>query len=177
MAISSGKNMPVVTDEILEKAMQKHIAGKGRPTKFTPALAAEICDRTAAGQTLKKICMDEHIPDYSTIGDWRRNLPHFAAMFARARLNQGDALADDAIDILDSTTTAKTLTEIRSAEVRAKGRLELAKCRDRDQYGDKQRIDQHIQIEHTVGGIIDLVMGKTIPLVCIEAEEIPLISE
>ena len=178
MAITSGKKLPALTDDLLDKAMQKHIKSKGRPTTFTPQLAAIICDRIAEGESLKRICKDADMPARSTVNDWRRHLPQFAVMFARARVEQGSALADDALEILDETGTATNLTVIRSAEVRAKMRLELAKCYDRDTYGDKQRIDSHIQVEHTIGGVIDLVMGQTKPLVCVDAEvsEVPKIE-
>jgi hypothetical protein len=50
-------------------------------------------------------------------------------------------------------------------EVRPRLRLELARAYDRDQYGDKRQVTGEITVAHTVGGIIDAVMGRTAPLV------------
>lgn len=176
MAITTGANLPAVTDNDIDNAIKKYAARSGRPSKYTHAIAAEICARIVSGETLTRICEDDHIPSVVTVHDWRANIPAFAKSYAHARAMSGSALADNALDILDETGTATNLTVIRSAEIRAKMRFELAKCYDRDTYGDKQRIDSHIQVEHTVGGIIEAITGKSKPLVCLEAEEIPRIE-
>ena len=170
--ITSGKNLPKTTVEILEDARLIFIRGKGRPTKFNPESAAEICTRIEEGETLKRICLDENMPHRATVNDWKRSISHFGDMLTRARLAQGAALADDAVAILDEMHGDKdlNLTAVRVGEVRAKMRLELAKCMDRDTYGDKRQISADVNIQNTVGGIIDLVMGKTKPLVSLDVE-------
>lgn len=173
MAATKGVNLPVVTEKDLEKAREKHLAKVGRPTKFNTALAAEILHRIEKGETLTRICEDKHMPDRTTVNDWRRHLPEFSIAFARANLGRGAALADKAMDVLDEMADKKelNLTQVRVAEVRAKMAFEQAKCYDREQYGEKKTIDGSIQVEHTVGGIIDMVMGQSKPLVVLDPEE------
>ena len=40
---------------------------RGRPTLHTTALAREICERMAAGESLRKICTDEHMPSEAAV--------------------------------------------------------------------------------------------------------------
>jgi len=42
----------------------------GRPTLYTEELAAEICRRLAGGESLRRICEDDHMPGASTVVDW-----------------------------------------------------------------------------------------------------------
>ena len=173
MAITTGANLPEVTAEGLDEARQNYIRKLGRPTKYNDGLAAEIIARLEAGETLSKICDSPDIPARQTVNDWCASLPHFASSIARARSRSGTALADGAQDIVDDlkeNQAGLNLVQVRVGEVRAKLRLELAKSYDRDQYGDKRQITGAVTVEHTVGGIIDAVMGKTKPLVVLDAE-------
>ncbi len=186
MAITTGENLPVVTPEGLNGARKRYLAKLGRPTKYNDELAAEICARIEAGETLSRICdgqdsTGQDMPHRGTINDWAANLPHFASDLARARSRSGSALADNAQDIVDrlhDDQAGLNLVQVRVGEVRAKLRLELAKSYDRDQYGDKRQVSGEITVAHTVGGIIDAVMGKSKPLVVLDAEadEVPLIG-
>lgn len=42
----------------------------GRPSAYTPAIAEEICRRIAAGESLRSICKDEHLPHEATVRGW-----------------------------------------------------------------------------------------------------------
>ena len=42
----------------------------GRPTKYTDALADEICRRIAEGEMLMQIVRDEHMPERKTVYNW-----------------------------------------------------------------------------------------------------------
>ena len=67
---------------------------RGRPSKFTQAIADELCLRVGAGETLASICREAHMPAVNTVNDWRRDDETFSAAFGRAR-NQGfDAIAE-----------------------------------------------------------------------------------
>ncbi len=66
----------------------------GRPSKFTPALATEICRRIAEGEPLGKICRDPAMPAYRTVLGWRVTNDEFAQLYARAREDAADTLAD-----------------------------------------------------------------------------------
>lgn len=68
-----------------------------RPTELTDAIADEICERIADGESLRKICEDLHMPKRSRVFRWLEAPANhaFADQYARAREASGDADADD----------------------------------------------------------------------------------
>ena len=74
----------------------------GRPSTYTQKAADEICRRMALGETLKKICRDEHMPTQTGVASWRQKRPEFDVRFVRAREEQLLTWADDNIDLIDS---------------------------------------------------------------------------
>lgn len=73
----------------------------GRPCEFTQAVADEICDRLADGESLRKICLDEHLPNKGTVFRWLASMPAFSDQYTLAREAQGEGDADDLKDIAD----------------------------------------------------------------------------
>jgi hypothetical protein len=74
----------------------------GRPSTFTPEIAAEICERLAAGESLRSICRDEHMPARSTVAQWHINdVQGFSAQYTHAREMGLDEIADELLDISD----------------------------------------------------------------------------
>jgi hypothetical protein len=70
----------------------------GRPSDYTPELAAEICDRLAGGEPLQAICSSsDAMPDPKTVRRWRDAHPEFRLSYARAREDAGDAWAERAL--------------------------------------------------------------------------------
>jgi hypothetical protein len=71
-------------------------------SRYTPELAAEICRRLAAGETLRGICRDPHMPAESSVREWvLDNRDGFATPYRRARDLQLEHWADAIIDIAD----------------------------------------------------------------------------
>jgi len=114
----------------------------GRPTKYTEELVAEICDRVANGTPLREICREEGKPTWSTIYNWIASNDELFTRFARARELGTDAIAEDAIAILDAIPERIDGGRMDSAYVQwQKNRVEmrlklLAKWNPR-KYGDK----------------------------------------
>jgi hypothetical protein len=74
-----------------------------RPSAHTPEVAAEICDRIAGGESLRRICEDEHLPSMSTVCLWVvDNREQFSEQYARARRAQGTLMADQIAEIADT---------------------------------------------------------------------------
>ena len=74
----------------------------GRPSKYTPEIAAEIVKRLSDGEPLRQICRDEHMPAWQTIYDWmcRDDLlgdggVNLSVAIARAREIGQDAIAEE----------------------------------------------------------------------------------
>ncbi len=79
---------------------------KGRPSRYTPELAAKICARLAEGETLRAVCRDVAMPGKTTLLRWladERNVD-FRGQYAHAREMQADALFDEALEIADDAT-------------------------------------------------------------------------
>jgi hypothetical protein len=74
----------------------------GRPTDYTAEIAAAICARLAAGESLRAICRDEVMPGDATVRGWvLDDREGFAAQYTRAREMQAHTLADEVLEIGD----------------------------------------------------------------------------
>jgi hypothetical protein len=73
----------------------------GRPSLYTPKLAAEILRRTAEGDTLTAICREAHMPNRSNVWEWQERHPEFRDNLTRAREEQAFSWMDAAIEIAD----------------------------------------------------------------------------
>lgn len=78
---------------------------RGRPTKYTEAIATEICQRVGEGETLNQICRDEHMPARPTVVSWvLQNKDGFSDIYTRAKDLQMEQWADEIIDVADDAT-------------------------------------------------------------------------
>lgn len=83
----------------------------GRPSTFTPAIAAEICERLGKGEPLEAICRDAHMPPSRTVHGWVNDkerpagVPEtFSTDFAQARARGFDAIAAECLVIADDAS-------------------------------------------------------------------------
>lgn len=76
-------------------------ANSGRPSKYTPALAAKICERLAAGETLRSVCRDEEMPAHPTVILWTQKNDDFSDQYVKARETGYAVMADHMLDIAD----------------------------------------------------------------------------
>ena len=67
----------------------------------SPEIAQAICDRIAAGESLRGICLDKTMPGLRTVSDWltRDDCTEFRDKYARARAEQQDHAADEQVDV------------------------------------------------------------------------------
>ncbi len=77
---------------------------RGRPTKYTPELAALICDRVASNPDgIVRICRRfDDLPNHDTINEWRHKYPGFSDRFMEARKKQSHIMFESAIDEIQS---------------------------------------------------------------------------
>lgn len=82
-------------------AVQKKSAPRkvGRPTKYTPELAAKICDLIREGLSEREICSQKGMPDASTLGRWKDNNQEFCIQSARARAESAALYAEKAVEV------------------------------------------------------------------------------
>lgn len=80
------------------KATKKKI---GRPTIYTPELAARICAELACGKSLRTVCKANDMPGLETVFRWLREKPDFRDQYAHAKNESADALVEEMLDISD----------------------------------------------------------------------------
>lgn len=90
----------------------------GRPTKYNKKMAKKICDVIATHtEGLKTVCkMYSWMPAHVQINKWRRKYPEFRTLFAQAKLEQAELLAEDCLDIADNTDLDSILKENKDGE-------------------------------------------------------------
>lgn len=84
-----------------ERKEREKARGDGRPTTYTPEMAARICELIAKGKTTRQISTMEGMPHEDTIYDWKRDYAEFSEQIARARVEQTHAWAEQIITIAD----------------------------------------------------------------------------
>lgn len=108
----------------------------GRPSKYTPELGSTICERIAKGELLTSICDEPDMPAYYTVLDWsgsdvNRQIPAFAQMYARAKRDRLERMAEELIRIADTpqvgekTKTGKDGTEVTTGDMIEHRRLQV----------------------------------------------------
>lgn len=124
---------------------------RGRPSKFTEALAKEICERLSKAEPLTVICADDHMPHDNTVRDWMKARPEFSGAIACAREAGWDKLAKECLEIADATehdtVTGERGQELANTEwisrskLRVETRLKLLAKWDPKRYGEKQQVE------------------------------------
>jgi hypothetical protein len=127
----------------------------GRPSKYTPELVAEICERLSAGEPLRQICRDDRMPHWTRMYDWLSQDPDLSLRVARAREAGFDALAEEALEIANTPFTGQkkvfssgaeegkdsvTVTEedmLGHRKLQIETRLKLLACWNPSKYGNK----------------------------------------
>lgn len=81
--------------------MNDEVPQVGRPSDYTPEIAAGICARLVEGESLRSICRDDAMPAIATVFKWLAAHTEFVEQYARARESQADTLADEILEIAD----------------------------------------------------------------------------
>ena len=78
------------------------MAKRGRPSRYSEKLAAEICARIAAGESLRSICEPDEMPAQSTVTGWAiDNVNGFYDQYMRVQQMRCMRYADEVIEIAD----------------------------------------------------------------------------
>lgn len=127
------------------------------PAEFDQAIADEICERIAKGESLRKICeadRDDFIPARSTVFKWLEENKPFADQYANARARQADHYADEIIDIADSPNMTEgpngeaQLRDPARDRLRVDARKWVASKLAPKKYGDKLDIEAKVSLTH-----------------------------
>jgi hypothetical protein len=77
---------------------------RGRKSTYSAKVAVAICERLAAGESLRRICRDEGMPSRATVFSWTLQNAEFQGQYARARDFQAFGWADEILDLADDQT-------------------------------------------------------------------------
>lgn len=101
----------------------------GRPSDYTPELAALICERLASGESLRSVCRDDAMPACSTVFLWMQKHKAFSEQYARATSARADLFAEEIIEISDDgsndTSTDDDGHTVVNHDVIARSRLRV----------------------------------------------------
>jgi hypothetical protein len=121
----------------------------GRPSNYSEAVVATICDRLATGESLRSVCRDETMPGRQAVVAWLSRDPSFFERYSRARLAGLDEIADQLIEIADAAdggdegSAARASAQVQHAKLRIDTRKWLLSKLAPQRYGDR------MQHEHT----------------------------
>ena len=90
---------------------------KASKSTYTTQMANLICIRLSEGESLKEIVKAEGMPDRATVYRWLLEQPAFCDMYARAREEQADTLADEIIAIADEQPEIIVVTDKKTGAV------------------------------------------------------------
>lgn len=106
----------------------------GRPELYTPEIADKICAEIATStKSLKTICKADDMPSVMTVLRWlRKDEGGFCALYARAKEEQADFMAEEMIEIADDSSedlmtiekNGKTI-QVENKEVTNRSRLRV----------------------------------------------------
>lgn len=105
-------------------------------------IKTEICERIARGEDLRKICREESMPSWNAIYRWINEDDEFKSRFAHARDIGADAIALEALEIIDELPNSDHNGNFDKGHIqwnknRAELRLKLLAKWNPKKYGDK----------------------------------------
>lgn len=85
------------------EAVARNPYGQGRPA-FCPQVARLVCERLAAGMSLRQACDLPGLPCENTVYVWVKKIPEFAKAYAWARTVQAHRRFDQVWEIAEAAT-------------------------------------------------------------------------
>jgi transposase-like protein len=147
----------------------------GRPTTYTKDLQDIICERLAAGESMRSISRDENMPACSTMFKWLREHEEFSEQYAIAKEESADALVEDMLDIADNQVEQplvidgkpllddngkpiliKDAVSVNHARLRVDTRKWAASKLKPKKYGDKIQTEHSGQVTHNMRDVTDM---------------------
>lgn len=140
---------------------------RGRPTTYTPDLAADVLDDLRAGIPLAETCRRLGI-SRTAVYQWRKANPEFDEQFAQAREIGFDQIAEETLEIADDGTNDWIQRQgkdgqvagyelngehVQRSKIRIETRLKLLSKWDPARYGEKSTVEHTGNIALQVEGL------------------------
>jgi hypothetical protein len=166
--VSKDHTNQIVTEIVVDAAPTKKKIG--RPSKYTPELADEICQRLSNGEPLRQICRDDHMPFWTRIYDWMSKDEKLSISIAHAREVGQDAIAEDIFNEM-MVEPERILSEgggridsgyVQLIKARAEIKLKLLAKWNPKRYGDRVQLagskDEPMEHKVEVVSLFDGIM-------------------
>lgn len=151
----------------------------GRPSIYSPELAARLCAELAMGRSLRSVCKASDMPSMSAVFEWLREKPDFAQQYARAKAESADALVEELLDIADDSSgdfiegedgVKVNHENIQRSRLRVDTRKWIAAKLKPKAYADRVAMDHGLQPENPLAALIAQIQGRTLLPVAMDAE-------
>lgn len=136
------------------------MSNRGRPSKYNDQIANEICSRLMGGESLKKICESEEMPDRVTVFRWQGAHEEFRNLYARAREEQADLFVEQMLEIADNVDEFNPFA-INKARLQVDTRKWVAQKYRPKFYGDKIDISGIEQTKPIEKILVEVVSADT----------------
>ncbi len=110
-------------------------------------MAERICERIAEGEPLTRICKDGQMPAYRTVLSWRVANEEFQQMYARARQDAADTLADQIRELAGRVERGEL--EPNAGRVAIDALKWIASKLKPREYGDRAQLDVAASLDVT----------------------------
>ena len=124
----------------------------GRPSLYSPEIAAEICRRIADGESLNTICKDEHMPSTVTVFSWLKNSAqtNFLNNYNIAREMQAEGYAEEIVGIADDDSGDDGNDSVQRSRLKVDARKWVASKLLPKKYGEFHKIDAEVKAAMSV---------------------------
>jgi len=139
----------------------------GRPSDYLPEVAADICAKLAEGESLRKVCERQGMPNKATVFRWIAQHEEFRDQYAKATDTRADALFEEMFEIADDVPAEAAA--VAKARLRIDTRKWALARMNPKKYGDK--VSQDIDVKSSDGTMTPL--PTIIQLVPVEASHEP----
>lgn len=118
----------------------------GRPTKYSPELAEEICEAIATdSKGLRRLCNENpEWPRKQNILKWLRKYPDFRARYMNAKSDQIETIVDEVLEIADNFENDDAI-QVNRSRLRIDTRKWLACKLAPKIYGDKLHSEHAVE--------------------------------
>lgn len=146
------------------------MARTGRPTKYSPEVAADVCAWLSEGRTLTSWCNVEKNPSHATVMNWLEKYPNFLEEYKRARQRQADAFFEQTLDIADDGRNDTYIDErtgfavvdhdvVHRSKLRVQAR-QWAAARLSGKYLERQAVRYEDAEGRTIAPVINVTIAK-----------------
>jgi hypothetical protein len=119
-------------------------------TRFSQGIFDKICERIASGESLRKICKEDKMPNITTVWHWLNDNEALNKQYTHAREEQAETLADEIQEICDAEMPMDAFGKIdagavNQARLKIDSRKWIASKLKPKRFGDYTKVQAEIK--------------------------------